>query len=61
MDAITAGTFNSEGISYIITTLSTTDDRRVYSTWSNFCTTMAVAAPPPLQTAATPYSPGWSW
>lgn len=28
---------------------------------STRCTTMAVAAPPPLQMAATPYSPGLSW
>ncbi len=28
---------------------------------SILCTTIAVAAPPPLQMAATPYSPGFSW
>lgn len=32
----------------------------VFYTVSTRCTTIAVAAPPPLQIAATPYSPGLS-
>lgn len=31
------------------------------SSASTICTTMPLAAPPPLQIAATPYSPFFSW
>jgi hypothetical protein len=32
----------------------------LYSTLAILCTIIAVAAPPPLQIAATPYSPGFN-
>lgn len=47
--------------SWLVTPCRKVNSKFTSYTDSTLCTTMAVAAPPPLQMAATPYSPGFSW